>query len=70
MENPKTFLPLLLFMGFLIIFFGLGFSAVLSNFSTPASILPNSGALISGGALIVIVAVLLFVLMNRGRIGF
>lgn len=59
LENPKNFLPLLLFIGFVLLLIGIGFLTFTS-----------SAGLIAAGVLVMFVAVALFMLMNRGRIGF
>ena len=59
LSNPKGFLPMLLFVGFVFALIGIGFY----------SLGANSGLLVDGFA-IMTVAVLLFMMMNRRKIGF
>jgi hypothetical protein len=59
LENPKTFLPLLLFIGFVFSLIGIGLY----------SIGTNAGLLVTG-MFVMMLAVVLWIALNRGRLGF
>lgn len=57
--NPRTFLPLLLFVGFVFALIGLSFWHFAAD-----------PAIYATGIFTIFVAVVLWILVNRGRIGF
>ena len=59
LSNPKEFLPLLLFIGFVFSLIGIGFYSLGTN--------PE---LLVVGFFVMFVAVMLFAMMNRRRMGF
>ncbi len=59
LQNPKRFLPLLLFAGMLFVLIGTGFSYVSAN-----------SEIVNLGILCMFAAVIFFALMNRRRMGF
>lgn len=65
LENPKSFLALLLFIGFVFTLIGLGWIGLSSAFPELAT---NPGILMAG-TITMISAVILWVLINRKRMG-
>ncbi len=56
LENPKTFLPLLLFIGFVFTLIGFGMYNINAN-----------SDLIATGLIVIVIAIGIFSLMNRDR---
>jgi hypothetical protein len=59
LSNPKTFLPLLLFIGFVFTLFGIGWDSITAD--------PSFAVF---GGFIMFVAVLLWILIHRDDMGF
>jgi hypothetical protein len=66
LSNPKTFLALLLFIGFVFVLIGVGWSGIASTLAN----VPNPEPYVAGGVLIMILAVGLWIMVNRRRMGF
>lgn len=73
LTNPKTFLPLLLFMGFIFYLISLGFGSTPAQVPNTTYVMPATDIAASArtiGGMLIVVGIVLFVLINRGRIGF